>query len=137
MMSASHSILVSIVLLLTLFFVSGIYKFSTTDVYVDLLRQRTGASEDLCRFLIVCAGLLQIVAPLLLVAFHGSAVFMTPHPLLRALAVLGCAGLVVFALLATYLFKLPKLSASKPWPFLSNLSIAGGLALLAERTAAA
>lgn len=129
--------LLAVLMVLLLFVVSGVYKFRDPDGYVAVLRARTGGSESLCRALIVCAGLLQVVAPLLVAALHVSAAFVLPHPWLRALAVLGCVGLTLFTLIATYLFKVPKFRPEKPWPLLSNVSVAGGLVLLARQTAAA
>ena len=128
--------LLAAVLVLLMFVVSAVYKFRDMDSYTALLAQKIGGRTTLARVLIYCAALLQLLAPLVIVAHFAAALGVAPHPWLRALAVLACVGLVLFTVIATVMFKLPSFNPAKPWPLLSNVSVAGGLALLAVNASA-
>ena len=108
-----------------MFIVSGIYKFSQTDKYISMLQKRIGGSEQLNKFLIICAALLQILGSLLIITIHAMSLFGKTHSYLKIFSTLAVIALVLFTLLTTYLFK--SLSKENPWPFLSNVSVAGGL----------
>ena len=129
--------LLAAVLVLLMFVVSAVYKLRDPDSYTALLAQKIGGRTTFARVLIYCAALLQLLAPLVIVAhFASAALGVAPHPWLRALAVLACVGLVLFTVIATVMFKLPSFNPAKPWPLLSNVSVAGGLALLAVNASA-
>lgn len=127
--------LVAAILLLTMFLVSSVYKFSDLDTYTSVLDSKLHL-PDVSRFLIVCAALLQLFASLILIGFFGLSLKTRPHPWLRTLAMLSCVGLIVFTVVATLMFKVPSFDASKPWPLLSNVSVTGGLVLMALQVTA-
>lgn len=117
--------LIAIVTILSMFIISGVYKFLQTDKYISMLQEKIGGSKQLNKFLIICAALLQILGSLLIITIHTLSLFGQTHSNLKIFSTLAVIALTLFTLLATYLFK--TLSKENPWPFLSNISVAGGL----------
>lgn len=122
--------LAGVIVTLFMFIISGMYKFAYSEKYVSMLQSRIGGSEQLNKLLIVCAGLLQLAGSSLIIIFHTMSFFDKTHDLLKLFSSLAVIGLLLFTLLTTYLFKLPSLSKENPWPFLSNISIAGAFLLM-------
>ena len=124
---------VASVLVLLMFSISSIYKLRDIEGYTNILKKSASVlSRGLCKALIIAAALLQLIAPFIIVVCSFADIFMEAHPWLTLLSNLSVVGLVIFTVVATVLFKVPTFSVQNPWPLLSNVSVVGGLLLLAS-----
>jgi uncharacterized membrane protein YphA (DoxX/SURF4 family) len=115
-------------LLLSMFFLSGIqkvYKFPNT---VDNLRGKIGLNlpDAVYQLLIVLVILLEIMAPVIILYF-----LFTNQ--MKQIAYYAALGLVLFTIVATILYHPPVfMNYYKSLPFWANVSLTGGLLLLAK-----
>lgn len=124
---------VLVVLLVAMFFVSGVDKVYHFDATIDSLCVRTTLpifqqimSVDVCRWVIVAVIALEILAPLVIVANAVTGQYVD-------LAYTSVILLSVFTVLATFVYHMPDFSNyKKSLAFWANVSLLGGLLLLAK-----
>jgi uncharacterized membrane protein YphA (DoxX/SURF4 family) len=112
------------VFLLSMFFVSGIDKIFSFQETVDSLTKKIPfkISTDL---VIVFVILLEIIAPLLIIYYFISGNY-------KKYAYYSAISLCIFTILATILYHPPKFPYKKSLGFWANMTLVGGLLLLAK-----
>lgn len=117
------------ILLLIMFFLSGIHKIFNFNSTVDSLKSKVTNNFDnyLYQLAIVIVIILEIVAPLIII-YH----FLTETG--RMFAIASIVGLIVFTIVVTWIYHPPDFTNyMKSLPFWSNTSLLAGLLLLANR----
>ena len=117
-------VLISTIYITLLFFISGLYKIKDFIQVVKEFTNRTKIPFMLSKIIIIGVILLEIVAPLIVSIYSYN-----HNPLLHTYAKLSLLGLIVFIILATFLYHFPPVG-SNYYSFMSNLSTLGGLLLL-------
>lgn len=122
-----YSLAIVTTVLNTMFFVAGIDKFFNFDKVVKGLQQRIQfpLPSLILQFMIVCAILIEIVAPIIILK---SSLHRTKES--DRLAAYASMSLIVFTILATLIYHFPPFTSAKYYPFMSNLSTVGGLSLM-------
>jgi len=119
---------VSFTLIVLMFLMSGINKVYTFDTVVGGLKQKIQYDLPIVFYNIVIAIviLLEIIAPIIIInyAVTGSN---------KQWAYYSTIGLILFTILATIIYHFPSCSTyTKCIPFWANISLIGGLSLLAK-----
>lgn len=112
------------VFLLSMFFVSGINKIFSFQETVDSLTNKI-PFEIFSNLVIVLVILLEIIAPLLIIYYFISGNY-------KKYAYYSVISLCIFTILATILYHPPKFSYKKSLGFWANMTLVGGLLLLAK-----
>ena len=111
-----------------MFFVSGVDKMFHFDKVVVGLQKRLNNIEQLplllFRSLIVAAILIEIVCPMII--FYSS---LKRNKQNDKLGFYSSIMLIIFTVLATLFYHFPPTTSAKYYPFMSNLSLVGGLSL--------
>ena len=114
--------------LLSMFFVSGINKIFSFQETVDSLTNKIPFeifSNLVINLVIMLVILLEIIAPLLIIYYFISGNY-------KKYAYYSVVSLSIFTILATILYHPPKFSYKKSLGFWSNMTLFGGLLLLAK-----
>lgn len=111
--------LISINIMLVMFFTSGVDKILNFDSTVRGFMSKVPVSQSLARLAILAAIVIEIAAPLLINYGHY-------HN--RNATALGLLSLVVFTILATLIYHFPP-RGKQYYAFMSNLTTIGGLML--------
>lgn len=111
-----------------MFFVSGFDKLVNFTKVVNGLQNRLGTMMPsfLYQILIVCAIIIEIMCPL--VIFYSS---LMRNKRKDKLGMYASMMLIVFTVVATLFYHFPPTTSSKYYPFMSNMSLVGGLSLMA------
>lgn len=117
-------ILISTIYITLLFFLSGFHKITDFIQVVKEFTNRTKIPFTLSKIIIICVILLEIIAPLIISLYSYN-----HNPLLYTYAKLSLLGLIVFIILATFMYHFPPVGQNY-YSFMSNLSTLGGLLLL-------
>jgi uncharacterized membrane protein YphA (DoxX/SURF4 family) len=117
-------ILISTIYITLLFFLSGFHKITDFIQVVKEFTNRTKIPFTLSKIIIICVILLEIIAPLIISLYSYN-----HNPLLYTYAKLSLLGLIVFIILATFMYHFPPFGQNY-YSFMSNLSTLGGLLLL-------
>jgi len=117
-------ILISTIYITLLFFLSGFDKITNFIQVVKGFTNKTKLPFSLSKIIIVCVILLEIIAPLIISIYSYN-----HNPLLHTYAKLSILGLIVFTILATFIYHFPPVGQNY-YSFMSNLSTLGGLLLL-------
>ena len=117
-------ILISTIYITLLFFISGFHKITDFIQVVKEFTNRTKIPFTLSKIIIICVILLEIIAPLIISLYSYN-----HNPLLYTYAKLSLLGLIVFIILATFMYHFPPVGQNY-YSFMSNLSTLGGLLLL-------
>lgn len=115
-------------LLVFMFLISGISKIFTFDTVVDGLKQKIiyDMSSLFCKLIIVMVILLEIIAPIIIIYYSITGNNKTE-------AYYSVISLCIFTILATLVYHFPDFSSYKrSLPFWANMSLLGGLFLLAK-----
>jgi uncharacterized membrane protein YphA (DoxX/SURF4 family) len=113
------------VFLLSMFFVSGINKIFSFQETVDSLTNKVPFSTLVNTLALVLVILLEIIAPLLVIYY-----FITGN--YKKYAYYSVISLCIFTILATILYHPPKFLYKKSLGFWANMTLVGGLLLLAK-----
>jgi uncharacterized membrane protein YphA (DoxX/SURF4 family) len=113
------------VFLLSMFLVSGIDKIFSFQETVDSLTQKIPFSNLVNASVLVLVILLEIIAPLLVIYY-----FITGN--YKKYAYYSVIILCIFTILATILYHPPKFLYKKSLGFWANMTLIGGLLLLAK-----
>jgi uncharacterized membrane protein YphA (DoxX/SURF4 family) len=119
---------VSFTLLVIMFLISGINKIYTFDGVVEGLKQKIQYDLPIVFYNIVMVMviLLEIIAPIIIMNYA-----LTGNN--KQEAYYSAIGLVLFTILATIIYHFPSCSTyTKCIPFWANISLIGGLLLLAK-----
>lgn len=117
-------ILISTIYITLLFFLSGFHKIKDFIQVVKEFTNRTKIPFTLSKIIIICVILLEIIAPLIISLYSYN-----HNPLLYTYTKLSLLGLIVFIILATFMYHFPPVGQNY-YSFMSNLSTLGGLLLL-------
>ena len=117
-------ILISTIYITLLFFLSGFHKITDFIQVVKEFTNRTKIPFTLSKIIIIGVILLEIIAPLIISIYSYNS-----NPLLYTYAKLSLLGLIVFIILATFMYHFPPVGQNY-YSFMSNLSTLGGLLLL-------
>jgi len=117
-------ILISTIYITLLFFISGFHKITDFIQVVKEFTNRTKIPFTLSKIIIICVILLEIIAPLVISLYSYN-----HNPLLYTYAKLSLLGLIMFIILATFMYHFPPVGQNY-YSFMSNLSTLGGLLLL-------
>ena len=117
-------ILISTIYITLLFFLSGFDKITNFIQVVKGFMNKTKLPFTLSKIIIVCVILLEIIAPLIISIYSYN-----HNPLLHTYTKLSLLGLIVFTILATFIYHFPPVGQNY-YSFMSNLSTLGGLLLL-------
>lgn len=111
-----------------MFFVSGVDKLVNFTKVVNGLQNRLGTMMPsfMYQILIVCAIIIEIMCPL--VIFYSS---LMRNKRKDKLGMYASMMLIVFTVVATLFYHFPPTTSSKYYPFMSNMSLVGGLSLMA------
>lgn len=111
-----------------MFFVSGFDKLMNFSKVVKGLQNRLGTMMPLMvyQMLIVFAIIIEIVCPV--VVFYSSVMRNKRNDRWGMYASM---MLIVFTVVATLFYHFPPTTSSKYYPFMSNMSLVGGLSLMA------
>ena len=114
-------------LITIMFLLSGIHKFQGFDTTVKGFMGITGLNQRISHIAILCAALLQIIAPLLIMyeSYTNTGKY-------RNYAKLSCFALAIFTVAATLIYHYPP-TGKTYYPFISNVTAFGSLLLLAEQ----
>jgi uncharacterized membrane protein YphA (DoxX/SURF4 family) len=115
-------------LLVVMFLLSGVNKFSGFNSVVESLKQKLqfDMSNELYNLAIVIVILIEIIAPLVIVYYTFTGNY-------KEQAYYSVVALIVFTILATFIYHFPDFSNyKKSIPFWANISLLGGLLLLAK-----
>ena len=107
-----------------MFFLSGIEKFGKIEEKTKGLADKLNTtSSTFLKILIVCAAILEIVAPLIILycAFTGEHLY---------LGIIAAISLFIFTITVTIIYKYPPVG-SRYYPFISNITTAGCMLLIA------
>lgn len=110
-----------------MFFVSGLDKLFNYSKVVNGLSNRLGSLMPFTvyKILIVFAILIELICPM--VIFYSSLVRNKKYD---KYAVFASVMLIVFTIFATLFYHFPPTTSAKYYPFMSNLSLVGGLSLM-------
>ena len=117
-------ILISTIYITLLFFLSGFHKIKDFVSVTKGFMKKTNMPLTLSKIIIICVILLEIIAPLIISLYSYNS-----NPKLYAYTKLSLLGLILFTILATFLYHFPPFG-SNYYSFMSNLSTLGGLLLL-------
>jgi uncharacterized membrane protein YphA (DoxX/SURF4 family) len=117
-------ILISTIYITLLFFLSGFHKITDFIQVVKGFTNKTKLPFTLSKIIIIGVILLEIIAPLIISIYSYN-----HNPLLYTYAKLSLLGLIVFIILATFMYHFPPVGQNY-YSFMSNLSTLGGLLLL-------
>jgi uncharacterized membrane protein YphA (DoxX/SURF4 family) len=117
-------ILISTIYITLLFFLSGFHKIKDFVSVTKGFMKKTKLPLTLSKIIIIGVILLEIIAPLIISLYSYNS-----NPKLYAYTKLSLLGLIIFTILATFLYHFPPFG-SNYYSFLSNLSTLGGLLLL-------
>jgi uncharacterized membrane protein YphA (DoxX/SURF4 family) len=117
-------ILISTIYITLLFFISGLYKIKDFIQVVKEFTNRTKIPFTLSKIIIIGVILLEIIAPLIISVYSYN-----HNPLLYTYTKLSLIGLIVFIILATFMYHFPPVGQNY-YSFMSNVSTLGGLLLL-------
>ena len=117
-------VLISTIYITLLFFVSGFEKIKDFMKVVKGFMNKTALPLPLAKIIIGCVIVLEIVAPFIISLYSYNS-----NPQLYTYAKLCLLALIVFIILATFLYHFPPFG-SNYYSFMSNLSTLGGLLLL-------
>ena len=117
-------ILISTIYITLLFFLSGFHKITDFIQVVKEFTNKTKLPFTLSKIIIIGVILLEIIAPLIISIYSYNS-----NPLLYTYAKLSLLGLIVFIILATFMYHFPPVGKNYS-SFMSNLSTLGGLLLL-------
>lgn len=125
-MQTDYILLVITSILNFMFFVSGLDKLFHFEKVVTGLNNRLGNMLPLMmyKFLILCGLVIELVCPV--VVFYSSLQRNKENDKRGMYASL---LLILFTVLATLFYHFPPTTSSKYYPFMSNLSLIGGLCL--------
>ena len=122
-----NNILISI-LLLAMFFVSGITKIATFNETVASIQKRFTiiTHEKLHQMITILVVLLEIIAPILIINYFI-------NKTAKDYAYYSTLALAIFTIIATFIYHYPDFSSYKrSIAFWANISLLGGLLLLAK-----
>ena len=119
---------VASVFITLMFFLSGFNKITDFSQVTKGFCSKTSLPLSLCKIVIVCVILLEIIAPLTIAIYTGNPQLQS-NKLFRNMTKVSIISLIVFTILATLLYHFPPYG-SNYYSFLSNLSTVGGLLLL-------
>ena len=119
-----YLILISTIYITLLFFLSGFHKIKDFTQVVKGFMNKTSIPLILSKIIIGGVILLEIVAPFIISLYSYN-----HNPMLYTYAKISLLGLIVFIILATFLYHFPPVE-SNYYSFMSNLSTLGGLLLL-------
>ena len=110
-----------------MFFVSGLDKLFNYSKVVNGLNSRLGSLMPFTvyKILIVFAILIELICPM--VIFYSSLVRNKKND---KYAMFASVMLIVFTMFATLFYHFPPTTSAKYYPFMSNLSLVGGLSLM-------
>ena len=110
-----------------MFFVSGLDKLFHYSKVVNGLHNRLGSLMPFTvyKILIVVAILIELICPM--VIFYSSLVRNKKND---RYAMFASVVLIVFTVFATLFYHFPPTTSAKYYPFMSNLSLVGGLCLM-------
>ena len=110
-----------------MFFVSGLDKLFNYSKVVNGLNSRLGSLMPFTvyKILIVFAILIELICPM--VIFYSSLVRNKKND---KYAMFASVMLIVFTMFATLFYHFPPTTSAKYYPFMSNLSLVGGLCLM-------
>lgn len=110
-----------------MFFVSGLDKLFHYSKVVNGLSSRLGdmLPFTVYKLLIVGAIIVELVCPV--VIFYGSLIRNKKND---RLAMYASLLLILFTVMATLFYHFPPTSSAKYYPFMSNMSLVGGLSLM-------
>ena len=121
-------VLITISIILTImFFLSGLNKLKDFNNVVSGYQNQVKKTMNvnlhptLCKFFIVCAILIEIIAPILILI-----AIVTKN---KMLGIAASTALIIFTILATLIYHFPPIKSTY-YPFISNVTTIGGLALL-------
>ena len=117
-------ILIATIYITLLFFISGFHKIKDFTNVVKEFMNKTALPLPLAKIIISCVIVLEIVAPFIISLYSYNS-----NPQLYTYAKLCLLALIVFIILATFLYHFPPFG-SNYYSFMSNLSTLGGLLLL-------
>ena len=112
-----------------LFFLSGIFKINDFSTVCKGFISKTSVSLFLAKIIITLVILLEIFAPLIISFYFCNAEANSKNKFFTTLTKLLILSLIVFTILATYIYHFPP-KRSHYYPFISNVSTIGGLLLL-------
>lgn len=127
MMKTDYTLLVVTSILNYMFFVSGLDKLFHFEKVVTGLNNRLGNMMPLImyKFLVFCGLVIELVCPV--VIFYSS---LDRHKENDKRGMYAGLLLILFTVLATLFYHFPPTTSSKYYPFMSNLSLVGGLSLM-------
>ena len=115
-------------LLLSMFIISGFNKLFNFKETVDSFTKKLKFSNTvISNFIITLVILLEIIAPLLIIYY-----FISGSTNCKKYAYYSAISLCIFTILATILYHPPKMLYKKSLGFWANLTLIGGLLLLAK-----
>lgn len=117
-------VLIATIYITLLFFISGFHKIKDFTNVVKGFMNKTALPLPLAKIIIGCVIVLEIVAPFIISLYSYNS-----NPQLYTYAKLCILALIVFIILATFLYHFPPFG-SNYYSFMSNLSTLGGLLLL-------
>jgi len=117
-------VLIATIYITLLFFISGFHKIKDFTNVVKGFMNKTALPLPLAKIIIGCVIVLEIVAPFIISLYSYNS-----NPQLYTYAKLCLLALIVFIILATFLYHFPPFG-SNYYSFMSNLSTLGGLLLL-------
>lgn len=115
-------------LLVIMFLLSGIHKLSGFSDVVESFKQKLqyDISHELCNLAIVIVVLIEIIAPIIIIYYSFTGNY-------KQEAYYSVIALILFTILATLIYHFPDFSNyKKSIPFWANISLLGGLLLLAK-----
>lgn len=120
----TNLVLIATIYITLLFFISGFHKIKDFTNVVKGFMNKTALPLPLAKIIISCVIILEIVAPFIISLYSYNS-----NPQLYTYAKLCLLALIVFIILATFLYHFPPVG-SNYYSFMSNLSTLGGLLLL-------
>jgi len=120
----TNLVLIATIYITLLFFISGFHKIKDFMNVVKGFMNKTALPLPLAKIIISCVIVLEIVAPFIISLYSYNS-----NPQLYTYAKLCLLALIVFIILATFLYHFPPFG-SNYYSFMSNLSTLGGLLLL-------
>ena len=117
-------VVISTIYITLLFFLSGFHKIKDFTQVVKGFMNKTSIPLMFSKIIIGGVILLEIVAPFIISLYSYN-----HNPMLHAYTKISLLGLIVFIILATFLYHFPPIG-SNYYAFMSNLSTLGGLLLL-------
>ncbi len=126
--SIYYSLLISTSIINFMFFISGIDKSLNFIKVVNGLQKRMGMILPLYfyYFMIISAIVIEIVCPLTILYS-----VINRNKFTNKLGFYSSLLLIIFTILATLIYHFPPTTSAKYYPFMSNLSLIGGLSLMA------